>query len=181
MEKWGKSTEERIWAVQRCHCAASERFSPLLVLRLHLEEFMTTTHRDTDAVSLYWATTPLSAVLAPLPELPSREDWVAAFQIRAELASLFLGEHPYFSRPSPERGEEEIGDRRLADVWAMSVLILNKRVRSIANFVTLSHRDVIERNTTQRSKLGHERGNWPDSSFATRWSAQVTLNALFRG
>ncbi|ORY57123.1 hypothetical protein BCR35DRAFT_335362 [Leucosporidium creatinivorum] len=45
----------------------------------------------------------------PLPSQPSREEYLDAFAIRDQIAQLFLGEQPFFERPTPlDQGRREV-------------------------------------------------------------------------
>lgn len=46
----------------------------------------------------YFSSETLAKVLSPFPELPSKDDYRTAFNVRDQLANLFLGERPFFRK-----------------------------------------------------------------------------------
>lgn len=42
----------------------------------------------------------LVQLLPPFPDYATKSDYLEAFAVRDQLASLFLGEHPFITRPS---------------------------------------------------------------------------------
>ncbi|ORY57127.1 hypothetical protein BCR35DRAFT_315879 [Leucosporidium creatinivorum] len=88
----------------------------------------------------------------PLPDRLSKEDYFNAFAVRDHIAQLFLGEHPFFERPTPldqERKEVEDLCRLILEQGETQRANLEKRkYRGVASVAAL--RNTID--STEREK-----------------------------
>lgn len=53
-----------------------------------------------DLLQQYFASKNLAELLPPLPLTPRPRDYKDAFAVRDQLANLFLGDRPFFTRPT---------------------------------------------------------------------------------